>query len=52
MSKVLELDLGALVCVPKNPKCNECPLAVICDYAITNADHVSSSMIDITKDYR
>src|SRR3989442_13833067 len=24
------LDLGAIICVPKNPKCNECLLALIC----------------------
>ena len=26
------LDLGALICVPRNPKCVECPLTKICDF--------------------
>ncbi len=24
------MDLGSLVCLPKNPKCSECPLEVVC----------------------
>ena len=31
------LDLGALVCRPVNPKCNECPLSQICDFASPEA---------------
>lgn len=27
------LDLGALVCRPRTPKCNQCPLAGFCKYA-------------------
>lgn len=27
------LDLGALICVPRNPKCKECPLIKICDFS-------------------
>ncbi len=27
------IDLGALVCTPKNPKCSVCPLVNGCDYA-------------------
>ena len=27
------LDLGALVCLPRNPRCEECPLWKICDSA-------------------
>ncbi len=26
------LDLAALICLPRNPRCEECPLTVICDY--------------------
>lgn len=26
------LDLGDMVCTPRNPKCSSCPLQVICDY--------------------
>ena len=26
------LDLGALICVPRNPICAECPLTKICDF--------------------
>ena len=28
------LDLGALVCRPARPRCNECPLQKLCDYAV------------------
>jgi len=27
------IDLGALVCIPKSPKCSECPLCDVCIYA-------------------
>jgi A/G-specific adenine glycosylase len=27
------LDLAALICLPRNPRCNECPLRMDCDYA-------------------
>lgn len=26
------LDLAALICLPRKPRCEECPLTVICDY--------------------
>lgn len=26
------LDFGSLICTPKNPKCNVCPLNSMCDY--------------------
>lgn len=29
------LDLGRLVCRPTDPRCNECPIRGICDYANT-----------------
>jgi len=28
------LDLAALICLPKNPKCLECPVSKICDFFI------------------
>jgi A/G-specific adenine glycosylase len=30
------LDLGALICTPKNPKCRRCPLLGVCDYGMAN----------------
>jgi len=30
------LDLAALICLPKNPSCNECPLSKICEYKSKN----------------
>lgn len=30
------LDLGAIVCVPKNPRCKVCPLFNGCDYGVAN----------------
>lgn len=27
------IDLAALVCTPKNPKCDECPLQAVCSFA-------------------
>lgn len=30
------LDLGGLICTPKNPKCKICPLADICDYFLVS----------------
>lgn len=27
------IDLAALVCTPKNPKCDECPLQTVCSFA-------------------
>jgi len=26
------LDMAALICIPRSPKCEECPLTIICDY--------------------
>jgi A/G-specific adenine glycosylase len=28
------LDLGALICKPKNPRCNECPIQDSCNYPL------------------
>ena len=28
------LDFAALICLPRNPKCNECPLTDICDFIL------------------
>jgi A/G-specific adenine glycosylase len=33
------MELGALVCTPKNPKCNECPLKSFCYASKNNAQH-------------
>lgn len=30
------MELGALVCVPKNPKCGVCPVALFCEAAVKN----------------
>jgi len=30
------MDLGAIICTPKNPKHKNCPLALICKYALTH----------------
>ena len=29
------LDFGSLICAPKKPKCNICPLNSVCDYYLT-----------------
>lgn len=34
------MDFGALQCTPKNPKCDECPLAEICDSKGTELLHL------------
>jgi len=26
------LDMAAIICIPRKPRCEECPLTVICDY--------------------
>jgi A/G-specific adenine glycosylase len=31
------IDLGALVCKPHTPKCNECPLSHLCEYVVGKA---------------
>lgn len=31
------LDLGALVCTARNPKCGTCPISRYCNYAISNS---------------
>ncbi|MBY9017679.1 MAG: hypothetical protein KGD66_02505 [Candidatus Lokiarchaeota archaeon] len=28
------LDMAALVCIPRKPRCEECPLTAICDYYV------------------
>ncbi|MHA1192298.1 MAG: hypothetical protein ACTSP9_08385 [Promethearchaeota archaeon] len=28
------LDMAALICIPRKPKCEECPLTAICDYYV------------------
>lgn len=36
------LDLGRLVCRPRKPKCGECPVNAICDYARSGGDAFGS----------
>jgi A/G-specific adenine glycosylase len=36
------LDLGKAVCTSSNPKCPECPLKSICDYALKRVGYVES----------
>lgn len=34
------MELGALVCVPKNPKCSECPVRSLCAAKANGVEHV------------
>lgn len=39
------IDLGALVCRPKHPKCGQCPAAKICQYATSEEVQPNASVI-------
>jgi len=40
------LDLAALICLPRKPRCEECPLTVICDYFMKlEIDKVAKNLI-------
>jgi A/G-specific adenine glycosylase len=37
------LDFAALVCLPRNPRCSECPLLTMCDYGQKNNNLLTCS---------
>ena len=43
------LDLGALVCRPVNPKCDECPLSQVCNYASGDKSTSESPLTEVGK---
>lgn len=42
------LDLGATICVPRNPRCDLCPLRVVCRYGSVSSAPVEGVEVHVT----